>query len=68
MAVWGSSSTNTQSSGEALNLLVEKKLSIESIAMLLGYSEVSNFRYACRRWFGQSPQAQRERLLAQGAG
>jgi len=49
---------------EAQKLLVEKKMSIESIAMLLGYSDVSNLRHACRRWFGKSPQAQRAYLLA----
>ncbi len=52
---------------EAQKLLVEKRLSIESIAMLLGYSEVSNFRCACRRRLGHSPQARREYLLARGA-
>jgi AraC-like DNA-binding protein len=52
---------------EAQKLLLERKLSIESIAMLLGYSDVSNLRHACRRWFGKSPQAQREWLLKQRA-
>ena len=47
---------------EASQLLAEKNLSVESIALLLGYSDVSNFRCACRRWFGTSPNGYRERL------
>lgn len=52
---------------EAGQLLAEKNLSVESIALLLGYSDVSNFRHACRRWFGRSPQAQRQWLLERSA-
>jgi AraC-like DNA-binding protein len=48
--------------GEARQLLREKNLSIESIALLLGYSDVSNFRCACRRWFGTSPNEYRAQL------
>ncbi len=48
---------------EARQLLREPQLSIESVAMLLGYSDVSNFRHACRRWYNQSPQALRQQLL-----
>lgn len=47
---------------EAHQLLGEKNLSIESIALLLGYSDVSNFRHACRRWHGLSPMAYRNKL------
>lgn len=47
---------------EAQQLLGEKNLSIDSISMLLGYSDVSNFRHACRRWYGVSPAAVRARL------
>ncbi len=42
---------------EARSLLGERSLSVESISQLLGYSDVSNFRQACRRWFGKSPDA-----------
>jgi len=47
---------------EAQKLLRERNLSVESIAALLGYNDVSNFRHAFRRWFGRSPQAYRNRL------
>ena len=40
---------------EARQLLLEENLSVESIAMLLGYSDVSNFRQACHRWYGSAP-------------
>jgi AraC-like DNA-binding protein len=46
---------------EARQLLGEKNVTTESIALLLGYSDVSNFRHACRRWFGCSPQDCRRR-------
>ncbi len=45
--------------GEAHKLLQERALSVESIAVLMGYSDVSNFRNACRRWFGVPPQKYR---------
>lgn len=48
--------------GEAQQLLQAKNLSIESIAMLLGYSDVSNFRQACKRWYGIPPNEFRQRL------
>ena len=48
--------------GEAEQLLQEKNLSIESVALLLGYSDVSNFRQACKRWYGVSPIEFRQRL------
>lgn len=47
---------------EACQLLREKNLSIESISLLLGYSDVSNFRHACRRWYGVAPNLLRLEL------
>lgn len=49
---------------EARKLLVEEHLTIENVAMLLGYSEVSNFRQACRRWYNCSPLSLRDQLRA----
>jgi len=49
---------------ETHQLLKEKNLSIESIALLLGYSDVSTFRQACRRWYGCAPVDYRTRLRA----
>jgi AraC-like DNA-binding protein len=39
----------------ALNLLENKSLALGEIAFALGYSEVSAFNHAFRRWVGQSP-------------
>lgn len=47
---------------EAGKLLAQRNLSVESIAMLMGYSDVRAFRNACQRWFGQSPMAFRQAL------
>ncbi len=48
----------------ALSYLEQRQLSVTDMALLLGYSEVSAFSRACKRWFGTSPrqwrQAQRE--------
>lgn len=40
----------------ALNLLESPSLGIAQIAYCLGYSEVSTFNHAFRRWMGQSPR------------
>ena len=40
----------------ALNLLENPSLGIAQIAYCLGYSEVSTFNHAFRRWIGQSPR------------
>jgi AraC-like DNA-binding protein len=46
----------------ALNLLENETLALAEIAFSLGYSEVSAFNHAFRRWVGQSPgQYRRER-------
>ena len=47
---------------EADRLLREDNLSVESIALLLGYSDVSNFRHACRRWYRASPNEYRKSI------
>ena len=39
----------------ALNLLENDTLALGEIAFSLGYSEVSAFNHAFRRWVGQSP-------------
>jgi AraC-like DNA-binding protein len=39
----------------ALNLLENETLALAQIAFSLGYSEVSAFNHAFRRWVGQSP-------------
>jgi AraC-like DNA-binding protein len=40
----------------ALNLLENPSLGISQIAYVLGYSEVSTFNHAFRRWVGQPPR------------
>ena len=40
----------------ALNLLENPSLGIAQVAYCLGYSEVSTFNHAFRRWLGQSPR------------
>jgi AraC-like DNA-binding protein len=44
----------------ALNLLENPSLGIAQIAYCLGYSEVSTFNHAFRRWVGQPPRAYRD--------
>ncbi|MGD8421698.1 MAG: AraC family transcriptional regulator [Gammaproteobacteria bacterium] len=43
----------------ALNLLENRSLCIAQIAYSLGYSDVSAFNHAFRRWVGQAPRAYR---------
>lgn len=43
------------------HLLKESSLTVELIALQLGYEEVSNFRRSCKRWFGCSPSEYRAR-------
>ena len=45
----------------ALNLLENDTLALTQIAFSLGYSEVSAFNHAFRRWVGQSPGDYRRR-------
>jgi AraC-like DNA-binding protein len=44
----------------ALNLLENPSLGMAQIAFCVGYSEVSTFNHAFRRWMGQSPRAYRD--------
>lgn len=44
----------------AINYLDNKKLSITEIAFLLGYSEVSAFQRAFKRWTGKNPNEYRQ--------
>jgi AraC-like DNA-binding protein len=45
----------------ATRYLMEQDLSISRIAWLLGYTEVSAFSHAFRRWTGRTPRADRPR-------
>jgi AraC-like DNA-binding protein len=48
----------------ALNLLENENLALAEIAFSLGYSDVSAFNHAFRRWLGQSPgQYRRHRAM-----
>lgn len=49
----------------ALNLLENPNLGVAQIAYCLGYSEVSTFNHAFRRWTGQAPRAYRSGLPSQ---
>jgi AraC-like DNA-binding protein len=48
----------------ALNLLENPSLGIAQIGYLLGYSEVSTFNHAFRRWVGQAPGDYRNSRMA----
>ena len=47
----------------ALSYLKQRHLPLSEIALLLGYSELSAFSRAVRRWTGESPKAIRKQLL-----
>lgn len=51
----------------AADLLAQPALSVAEIAERLGYDEATNFARACRRWFGLSPRAYRQRLATRRA-
>lgn len=48
-------------------LLRESGLTVEVIALQLGYDDVSSFRRSCRRWFGCSPSEYRSGEGAAGS-
>jgi AraC-like DNA-binding protein len=39
----------------AVRYLDDRKLHVSKIAWLLGFSEVSAFTHACKRWTGETP-------------
>jgi len=43
----------------ALQHLADPRLSVDSVAAMLGYADSAAFRKACRRWYGKSPSALR---------
>ena len=47
----------------AFAYLRQRHLPLSEIAFLLGYSELSAFSRAVRRWTGRSPKTVRNRLL-----
>jgi AraC-like DNA-binding protein len=52
----------------AVRLLIERRLAIGEIAFLLGFSEVSAFHRAFRRWTGHAPHAYRALQYAHAQG
>jgi AraC-like DNA-binding protein len=46
-----------------MHYLEDKKIGVSQIAWLLGYSEVTSFNHAFRRWMSSSPKAVRAGLL-----
>lgn len=47
----------------AMHYLEDKKIGVSQIAWLLGYSEVTSFNHAFRRWMSSSPKEVRAGLL-----
>jgi AraC-like DNA-binding protein len=45
-----------------LDLLADKKQSLEDISEYLGYSDMANFTRAFKRWTEQTPSAYRKSL------
>lgn len=50
----------------AVQYLRDDKLSVDAIAILLGYQDTSNFRRAFRRWYQTSPSQLRTHMAALG--
>jgi AraC-like DNA-binding protein len=50
----------------ASGYLTESRLSISEIAYLLGFSDVSTFHRAFRRWTHETPRAYRRRTRTRG--
>jgi len=43
----------------AVRYLDDRKLHVSKIAWMLGFTEVSAFTHACRRWTGKTPREMR---------
>lgn len=52
----------------ALRYLKDEGMSLTEIAFLLGYSDLSAFDRAFRRWLGTTPAAQRRKLRSEASG
>ncbi len=52
---------DAQRQANACRLLGDRRISVDQVAFLVGYSEESAFRRAFQRWTGQSPSQFRER-------
>jgi AraC-like DNA-binding protein len=52
----------------ALGYLADRAISVTEITFLLGFSDVSNFSRAFKRWTGTSPTLYRNRLLQEHRG
>ena len=48
--------------------LSKHELTIDEIAMLMGFSEASSFHRAFKKWTGKTPSVYRQELLAQSGG
>lgn len=49
--------------GRAMELLTTTRLSMENVALHLGFSEVSSFYRAFKSWTGSTPSRFREKVL-----
>jgi AraC-like DNA-binding protein len=52
----------------AMRYLEDKTLGLSQIAWLLGYSEVSSFNHAFKRWTSKSPKTVRSDLKSRDSG
>lgn len=67
LAAQGTSFTSLASTvrlDKARALLRDPALTVERVAVTLGYTDAANFTRAFRKWSGESPRAYRERLRA----
>ena len=48
--------------------LSKQELTIDEIAMLMGFSEASSFHRAFKKWTGKTPSVYRQELMAQSGG
>lgn len=53
-----------QRQANSCRLLGDRRISVDQVAFLVGYSDESAFRRAFQRWTGESPRRFRERALA----